>query len=118
MIKEGADGGKPSGTNAHLRFCRDCTEQNDERGYNDDTGIFTHEPGRAREESVADRFLPRDRTVHDLVEASKTDFLDAREVLTSRTGTRTILSTPVLRGLRVIEVCRFAPCMLGVVSND
>ncbi len=34
--------------------------------------------------------------VHDLLEASKTDFLDAREVVT-RTGTRTILSTPMLR---------------------
>jgi GAF domain-containing protein/anti-sigma regulatory factor (Ser/Thr protein kinase) len=34
--------------------------------------------------------------VHDLLEASKTDFLDSSEVVTS-TGTRTILSTPMLR---------------------
>jgi len=34
--------------------------------------------------------------VHDLVEASKTDFLEARD-LTTRTGTRTILSAPMLR---------------------
>jgi signal transduction histidine kinase len=34
--------------------------------------------------------------VHDLVEAAKTEFLDSRDLLI-RTGTRTILSTPMLR---------------------
>jgi signal transduction histidine kinase len=34
--------------------------------------------------------------VHDLVQAAKTEFLDSQDLLT-RTGTRTILSTPMLR---------------------
>jgi GAF domain-containing protein len=50
-------------------------------------------PGRVGGRAILNRETVH---VHDLVEASKTDFLDAREVV-NRTGTRTILSTPMLR---------------------
>jgi len=50
-------------------------------------------PGRVGGRAILNRETVH---VHDLVEASKTDFLDSREVL-NRTGTRTILSTPMLR---------------------
>jgi signal transduction histidine kinase len=50
-------------------------------------------PGRVGGRAILNRETVH---VHDLLEASKTDFLDAREV-SIRTGTRTILSTPLLR---------------------
>ena len=50
-------------------------------------------PGRVGGRAIVNRETVH---VHDLLEASKTDFLDAREV-SIRTGTRTILSTPMLR---------------------
>ena len=50
-------------------------------------------PGRVGGRAILNRETVH---VHDLLEASKTDFLDAREV-SIRTGTRTILSTPMLR---------------------
>ncbi len=50
-------------------------------------------PGRVGGRAILNRETVH---VHDLVEASKTEFHDAREVVTG-TGTRTILSTPMLR---------------------
>ncbi|MDZ4342786.1 MAG: GAF domain-containing sensor histidine kinase, partial [Candidatus Binatia bacterium] len=50
-------------------------------------------PGRVGGRAILNRETVH---VHDLVEASKTDFADARDVVI-RTGTRTILSTPMLR---------------------
>ncbi|MGH7797195.1 MAG: GAF domain-containing protein, partial [Candidatus Binatia bacterium] len=50
-------------------------------------------PGRVGGRAILNRETVH---VHDLLEASKTDFLDSREV-SIRTGTRTILSTPLLR---------------------
>ncbi|MBI4527842.1 MAG: GAF domain-containing protein, partial [Deltaproteobacteria bacterium] len=50
-------------------------------------------PGRVGGRAILNRETVH---VHDLVEAAKTDFLDASDVAI-RTGTRTILSTPMLR---------------------
>ena len=50
-------------------------------------------PGRAGGRAILNRETVH---VHDLVEAAKTDFLGARETVAG-TGTRTMLSTPMLR---------------------
>ncbi len=71
-------------------------------------------PGRVGGRAILDR---KTIHVHDLLEASKTEFPDAGEVVTA-TGTRTILSTPMLRERTPIGVINIRRTEVGPFSEQ
>ncbi|HET9941922.1 MAG TPA: GAF domain-containing protein, partial [Terriglobia bacterium] len=71
-------------------------------------------PGRVGGRAILDR---RTIHVHDLLEASKSEFPDAGEVATA-TGTRTILSTPMLRERTPIGVINIRRTEVGPFSEQ
>ena len=71
-------------------------------------------PGRVGGRAILDR---KTIHVHDLLEASKSEFPDAGEVATA-TGTRTILSTPMLRERTPIGVINIRRTEVGPFSEQ